>query len=271
MSEVRLVVRELERDWSGTIHGSCAARAVAALSADPVTMEDLEAAVARFAKSQADSRYFVNLSLGRLCDEPYDAGLVVIDLIARLVVVDSSYSSPGHAGAVDYHEGRYSTGIALPYHLAEDWRFSNDGENWQALAEQRRRERVAKPPLEARAVFLGRPMLEYVVRETFAAFARRDEIAAAVRTQRLDNARERLAETLREIHAAWLLTPRDDLGGACPRDIALERRDHVAWDLQDRATQWSLMDKCPPGLAESSRAFRYAGFGTHELVEYYNL
>jgi hypothetical protein len=29
--------------------------------------------------------------------------------------------------------------------------------------------------------------------------------------------------------------------------------------------------KCPPGLNESSFAFRYGGFGTHELVKYYSL
>ncbi len=50
MSEVRLVVREAGRDWSGTIHASCADQAVAALSADPVTMEELEVATERFAK-----------------------------------------------------------------------------------------------------------------------------------------------------------------------------------------------------------------------------
>ena len=35
MSEVRLVIREEDRDWSGTIHGSVADRAVASLSAGP--------------------------------------------------------------------------------------------------------------------------------------------------------------------------------------------------------------------------------------------
>ena len=29
-------------------------------------------------------------------------------------------------------------------------------------------------------------------------------------------------DTLKQIHVAWLLTPRDDLGGACPREIALD-------------------------------------------------
>ena len=83
MSEVRLVLREEGRDWSGTIHGSCADRAVAALSADPVTLEELEVAVTRFAKPVPKSRFFANLSPG-LRDQSYDAGLVVIDLVARL-------------------------------------------------------------------------------------------------------------------------------------------------------------------------------------------
>ena len=37
MSEVRLVIRGAEGDWSGTIHGSSADQAIAALSADPLT------------------------------------------------------------------------------------------------------------------------------------------------------------------------------------------------------------------------------------------
>ena len=77
-------------------------------------------------------------------------------------------------------------------------------------------------------------------------------------------------DTLSRIHAAWLLTPRDDLGGECPRAIALDRHDHLVWDLQDRCEHWSSLGECPPGLAETSHAYRYAGFGTHELVKYYD-
>ena len=58
MSEVRLVVREAKCDWSGTIHASCADRAVAALSADPVTLEELELATERFAKRAAELQLF---------------------------------------------------------------------------------------------------------------------------------------------------------------------------------------------------------------------
>lgn len=258
MSEVRLVIREEGSDWSGIVHGSSADRAIAALSADPVTLTELEAACARFEKPIPNRSFFANLSAG-FCDEPHDAGIVVIDLVARLVVVDSTYSSPGRAGEVCYHDGHCATDTRLRYHLAEDWLFSRDRFHWQGAAEQRRQERSAPPFLDARSVFYGRALLEFVARETFAASTRREPIAA------------RESDTIRGIHAAWLLTPRDDLGGVCPRDVALARHDHLTWDLQDQAERWSLLGECPPGLDKSSFAFRYGGFGTHELVQYYDL
>jgi hypothetical protein len=306
MSEVRLVVREAGRDWSGTLHGSYADRAIAALSADPVTLEELEVATARFAKPTPQGRFFGNLSPG-LCDEPHDAGLVILDLVARLVVADSTYSSPGKEGIVEYHDGRCGTEMGLRYHLANDWFFASDGNHWTQVAEERRRERAAKPVLDARAVFYGQPLVEFVARESFAAFARRAEIAVAFRTQQAEKARKRLADeanlspdqidvgrltdeeitpktwpgqeryaspfydTLSQIHATWLLTPRADLGGECPRAIALNRHDHLMWDMQDRCEHWSLLGECPRGLAKSAHAFRYGGFGTHEWVKYYDL
>ena len=72
-------------------------------------------------------------------------------------------------------------------------------------------------------------------------------------------------------HAAWLMTPRDDLGGVCPREVALAQRNHLTWDLQHQEERWSLLRKCPPGLDKSSFAFRHGGFGIHELVLYYEL
>jgi hypothetical protein len=254
VGEVRVVVREAGRDWSGTMHGSDADRAIAALSADPTSLEEFEIATARFAQPDPQRRYFADLSPG-LCDEPYDSGLVIIDLVARLVVVDSTSSSPGPEGTVAYHNGRCGTQTELRYHLADDWLFSRDTNSWRSTADARRRERDARPPLDSRAVFYGQPMLEFIARGGMAAFARCEEIAAAAQP----------------IHAAWLLTPRDDLGGGCPREVALDRRDHLMRDLQDRCEHWALLGECPRGLEASSHAFQYGGFGTHELVLYYHL
>ena len=194
MSEVRLVVREAECDWSGTIHGSCADRAVAALSADPVTMEELETATERFAKPSPDRRFFANLSPG-LCDDPYDAGLVVIDLVARLVVVDSTYSAPGSKGAVWYHDGRMLQGDGLRYHLADDWLCSSDSTHVET------RGRGAAPRASGstdpgRPTRLLRPAHVGVRREAMLCGLRpARQIAALVREQWAEDARSRLARS----------------------------------------------------------------------------
>jgi hypothetical protein len=73
------------------------------------------------------------------------------------------------------------------------------------------------------------------------------------------------------IHASWLTTPRTDLNGKAPRDVLLAGRKHVDRDKDDRAQQWSLLQQCPPGLSPESAAYRFGGFGTHEIVQYYYL
>ena len=249
MSEVRLVIREAENDWSGAVPGRLADCAIAALSADPVTLAELEVACARFKKPIPNRSLFANLSLG-LLDEPCDAGIVVIDHVARLVFVNSTYSSPEPTGDICYDSGHCDSELWLRYHLDEDWLFIGDGAEWRAVAEKRRRERAARPLIDVRSVFYGRPLVEFIAQETFAASGE---------------------DSIKQIHAAWLLTPREDLNGACPRDLAVERHDHVVWDLQHQCERWSSLRKCPPGVDQSSFAFRYAGFGTHELVLYYNL
>ena len=221
--------------------------------------------------------------------------------------MDSTYSSPDRNGYVDYHNGSYCTESTLRYHLADDWQFLKDGQEWRLVAERRRRVRATQPCFDARTVFYGRPLLEFVARECLSAFARRNEIAAAVRADWVQKAKARLAEksgvspeevdsspltdeeitprtwpgqeeyaspyynTLSQIHASWLLTRRQDLNGACPREVALERHGHLVWDLQDRCEQWSRLGASAPGLSESSHAFQLGGFGTHELVKYYDL
>jgi len=269
MSQIRLVVREATNDWSGTLHYSEADQAIAALSADPVTLTELELAVRRFDDPAAHHKFFACLAPG-LNDEPYDAGLIVIDLIARLVVVDSTASTPTATAWLCYDDDKTGKEVGIRYHLADDWLFTSDRDNWQSLAEQRRQKLSEQPVINARAVFYGRPLLEHIAREVFARYPRQEEIITKAVDQN-QYEEDPHAVTIRQIHADWLLTPHSDLGGACPREIAMARRDHLTWDLQDRCEQWSKENRCPPGLEETSHAFLYGGFGIHELVTYYDL
>ena len=302
MSELKLVLRDAERDLSGTVHGSVADAMVAALSADPVTLAELEVAVERF---QADGRVWLhNLSPG-VRDEPYDAGLVVIDLAARLVVVDSIYSSPGKSGRVFYHDGTQETNIGIRYELPDSWRFSSDVSNWRGLAESLRRERAGQVDVDVRSVVYGRLMIEFLATGCWREFARREEILQEVRvkwiarqkdwieryadgpqpdpeTLSLDElawksspGQERYAspyyDTLKDIHAAWLLTPCAALNEQVPREVLLAEHRRLMHDEQERCHQWSWTESCPRGLDRSSHAFQFSGFGTHELVKYYEL
>lgn len=132
MSEVKLVIRDANEDRSGTVHGSVADCFIAALSADPVSITELDAAVDRFALESPVRGHFRHFR-HRLDTEPWDAGLVVIDLAARLVVIDSTYSTPGLRGVVTRHnvDGVQGKTVLLRYQLADAWMFLYDAMNWE--------------------------------------------------------------------------------------------------------------------------------------------
>ena len=266
MSEVRLVVRDGQRDVHANEHGSFAESVIAALSAEPETIEELDAALGRFI-ARGERGYFATFLEGA-DDEPYDAGIVVVDLAARLVVCDSTYCSAAPEGSVAYHNGECATDLNVNYHLFADWLLSDDATNWRPVADQRRQERLANPPLDVREVVYGDPLLRFIVEQCFEAF--RDQGAAAEPDYE-EPAYQRECNMVRHIHARWMMTERDDLRGQTPRQAMMCRRDFVSDSLQDREFQWSLTLECPPGLNRQSAAYRFAGFGTHEMVVYYDL
>jgi hypothetical protein len=266
MSEVRLIIRDAQHDLSGRCHGSVAVAVIAALSVEPETIEELEVALERF-RAPGVSSPFHGFATG-LEDEPDDAGLVVVDLAARLVVCQSTYAAAGREGYVFYHNGRCATRFDVRYHLSEDWRLSDDAEGWRGLAETRRTARAG--PLDARAVLYGRPFLECLARACFESFAG-GPLSAEDQAGASPSAAGEEYQVMKQIHARWLTEPRDDLRGQAPRDVLLAKHDHLVWDLQDRSEQWSLMGACPRGLDPESSAYRFGGFGTHELVVYYDL
>ena len=105
MSEIKLNLIDSTTILNGTIHGSIGDYCVAALSAEPETIDELVAALRRFQKHTPDfSSYFRRNS--ELDPEPYDAGILIIDLAARVVARESTYSLPGPCGEVYYHDGQ---------------------------------------------------------------------------------------------------------------------------------------------------------------------
>lgn len=276
MSEVRLVVRDRERDVSGRCHGSDADRLIAALAAEPETIDELEAALARFMDLKG-RRFFAHFHPGT-DDEPWDAGVAVVDLAARLIASENTYFSLAMEGSVDYHDGNCATDQWINFRLPQDWLIVRDMLGWEGLAQDRRAIRMAQPPLDFRAVHYGHPLLEFVATECLAAL-QGQPLAVLPPPDAEDYPGSAFDECrggeeyalVRQIHVRWMMTLRDDLRGQTPRDMLMNRRNYIDLDLQDRANQWSFHGRCPPGLSPDSFAFRYGGCGTHENVIYYYL
>ena len=251
MSEVRLNILDASRAICGTIHGSVADAAVAALSAEPETIGELQDAVARFIKPVNDFGPFAVFHADTN-DEPSDAGIIFIDLAARVVAAESSYSMPVAAGQILYHDGMQATDVWLPYLAPDDWLFVASIGRYKSICERRRAERTAAQPLDFRAVLYG-AVVEFIAKQCLAA-----------RNAAAEN-------SIAEIHAKWLMTPRPDLRAQSPREMMLGKCDFIDADLQSRELQWSFVGEPAPCLRQDSAAYRFAGFGTHEVVMYYEL
>ncbi len=294
MSEVKLNLVDTERVLNGTIHGSIADACVAALSAEPETIAELEAALARYIKPNNSNSKFasfrsiacpanltslsavverVNNHSSALDTQPYDAGIVVIDLAARIVASESSYSQPGPEGEVFFHDGHASTDVPVLYRLPDDWLFVNSIDAYQWSRERRIRERAANPHLDVRSILFGRPLLQFIVNAYLSPATRTSSCSSSPEAGGLDEeaTQEVLAKEISTIHARWLLTPRADLRGQSPRNVLLALQDHIDFDLHTRSLQWSIQNEGPPCLDQNSFAYRFAGFGTHEWVVYYDL
>ena len=164
MSRITMTVIDAERAIFGRPHGGFADQLLGALAAEPVSIAELEEALKRFEPDGED--FFAGWTEGT-CDEPFDAGVCVVDLSARLVAAKSTYSPLGDAGEVTYRQDGRATEIYVRYRLSDDWLFT-DLESWKSQAELRRKEREVEPPLDARPVLFGE-VCPFVVRECLAA------------------------------------------------------------------------------------------------------
>ena len=254
MSYVRFNISDRDGAVSGDLHGSMTEPMIAALTAEPETIAEFESALHRYIKSESDWPPLHGFKKHEDL-EPYDAGIVSIDLPSRTVGYETTYSYPCAEGSVrvwsEFAEDREA--IHVPYRLPDDWKFIETVPLYEGTRIGRREERSNRLPFDARPILYGRPMIEHVARS----------IADAPTLDRED--------LFADIHSSWLMTKRGDLRGLSPREVLFERRDFIDFDMHTRSLQWSFTKVPPPALSKESFAYQNAGFGTHEWVLYYDL
>ena len=242
MSYIRLNITDQKQTIHDEVHGSFSDVILAALTAEPETIDELAWAVERFVNSENDASAFARFAQYENL-EPYDAGIMVIDLAGRVIAADSTYSLPAVNGSVRVPSeiAEDNEDVAIPYRLSPDWLIVYGMPEYEGAALRRREERRATAPLDARAVLYGTPLLGFLAHEIYAAPNVKDEALFT------------------DIHAQWLMTPSEDLQGQTPREILHAKQGFIDFDLHSRALQWSFTGRCPAPLLLDSHAYRFAG------------
>ena len=166
MSYIRLNITDQKQTIHDEVHGSFGDVILAALTAEPETIDELAWAVERFVKAENDTPVFARFARYENL-APYDAGILVIDLAAHVIAADSTYSLPAINGSVrvpsevpknneDKNEDVY-----VPYRLSPDWLIVYGMPEYEGVCRRRREARFATVPLDARAVLYGKPLLEF--------------------------------------------------------------------------------------------------------------
>lgn len=241
-----LRIADSRRTITRQLDGPLVDAILAGISADPENLEDLLEGCRRFMTPSCHSSLFAADTETSLPESNF----AVLDLPARLLYCRADrWVLP--RGTVSRYD-RAATGRALSFHVSDQWYYCPPERDWQAEIAARRRARRRNPPCDARPV-LYRRLLDFLY-------------------DRCRQAPDKLAaDTVVALHAEWLLTPRDDLGGRSPRQLLLADLHHIDFDLQGREDQWSQLGECPPGLSRQSAGYRRGAFGTHENAMYFQL
>ncbi|MEZ5306171.1 MAG: hypothetical protein R2684_03380 [Pyrinomonadaceae bacterium] len=266
MSLIRINVTDRTTLLTGELHASFCDRLIASLSAEPSTIAELEHAFTRFtddpdnlnplswlSRFDFDDPLEVSKSLGY---EPFDAGLMNIDLIGKTVGGCSTYSTFDPEGSVtikdEEAEQPEMREFPLPYRVSSEWLFLNSVEEYRRAEFGRRKARLEETPIDVRSVIYGQTLFDFL----------------ASRLLKLDS--DPTGDETRKIHKDWLLAPLSELAGDTPRQALLRQRDFIDFDLHARSLQWSFLKSPPAEIPEESVGYRFAGFGTHENVVYYD-
>jgi hypothetical protein len=258
MTMCRLTVRMREGVWRDEVDSWTSLFVLAALSAETETFDELASAVRRY---QPDHRLFEETRQPAGGDDvETDGAWCFIDLAGRTVVAGNGFDAPDPRGAYQPDKDERADGFPIVWLVTPaDWLFREAGDDWPAVVAARASARAAASRVDARAVLFGPPLLGHVAAGVLAT---NPGGAVDAKSQQ---------ELTRTIHAQWLMTPRADLGGRTPRELLLAEQNRLALDMEHRSQQLSMQKQAPPPLARDSAAYRFGGFGTIEVVCYFDL
>lgn len=250
MLKTMVSVIGVERTVHLKIHDGLADVGIAAVSAEPATVDQWQAALGRFLDASVVD-YVMERAKPGLAPAQAEGGHVVIDMTARLVVLDTPLPEMPRLGNVQTCDDNTLLDTWLPYRIPDDWEIMHSVQDWENRARERREQLKGAWQVDHRRVLYG-------------------ELPSWLAQQWRRKANQ-LEDPTRQLQESWLLTPRDDLQGKTPRQILMAKRKFIDGDIEDQGQNWTLTGRCPPGLSPESHAFRFGGFGSHEIILYHEM
>ncbi|MCA9265535.1 MAG: hypothetical protein KDA60_16860, partial [Planctomycetales bacterium] len=194
-------------DWSAGV-------LLAALTAEPVTWDELYLAITRYQPhaswwSCGDDVPEIEAEI--VAEEAGGRLWCVVDLVGRTVLASEDFPFPKRDGAYTPEEGELAEGLPVIWcEMSDDWYWELADEDWRERLEQRFQGAAdAGPWPDYRAVLYGKSLDEFIASQTIciaqAARQQRGAYADARQVMRSDGP-ERLACT-RRFHAQWLMSP----------------------------------------------------------------
>jgi hypothetical protein len=318
-SDTRRLVRQREtkifaqvadesQTLAGVINQEDAWLLLAALSADPESLEEVEAAIGHLRSEEvcqpamAENGVLGLESLGMQIQtarvDPSGCDLA-IDLPGRTVVVSrlwaescgESVQRPGSAknrdriddglkmlrsGAVLVDRVGQDRPVRLPYHIDPRWEVTIGRNDWDQTVRQRRALAAQDPIPSFRRILYGSAMRQFLAEELWNLSSSRQEASRdpVEGSNDVDGAvagPQGKEEAISLIHQKWLLRRREDLGYRSPRQVMTEAIGAVDAMMEDRQIAWSATTRQPASVPRASRAFREALFGSNEWILYYDL
>lgn len=118
MSVVRMIIADDQHYVSGEPHGSDAMRIYAACSRNPKNLAELERLLPEF-DGDAERRAFSCWN-DRIELEPFDAGLIIVDLAKKWIYAQDSYFGAHRRGRF---QPRDDEGRTIEYEFSQEWQF----------------------------------------------------------------------------------------------------------------------------------------------------
>lgn len=230
--------------------------ALATIPAGPESMAEFYTALRRYEGDHS----WESLGESASIEDSFSGGeaACLIDLDSRSVLAGGGFELPDRCDALQAEEEDHAEGFPIVWlYTPDDWLYETVSADWLSLINNRAKALEGHRSIDTRAVLYGPPMLSFIA----------DRITA-VRAEKSEN---ESYDPIRAIHAEWLMTPRDELQGRTPREILVRDRNYICMDIERRSQQWSQQGFAPPPLGKDSAAYRFGGYGTIEVVMYFDL